>query len=111
MKNIKKIASIGLCALALVACGNGGNQKVGEATAEGYNGDIKVKVTLNKDGAIEKIETEHDETPEVGGQAIDELTKEIIKANGTEGVDSVSDATVSSDNFKKAVDEAVKNAQ
>ena len=85
--------------------------KVGEATAAGYGGDIKVTVHFGEDGKIESIDTDHTESEGVGADAIPELEKAVIEANGTEGVDNVSGATVTSEAFKAAVDEAIANAK
>ena len=113
MKNIKSYAAIAALALALTACGNNANdakkedastdvateettEKVGEATAAGYGGDIQV---------------DHTETEGVGADAVPTLVEEIKKNNGTEGVDNVSGATVTSEALKTAVDEAIKAAK
>lgn len=132
MKNIKSYATIAALALALTACGNNANdakpedaskeatteeaattetgEKVGEATAAGYGGDIKVKVTMDGD-TIKDIQVDHTETEGIGADAIPQLVEEIKKNNGTEGVDNVSGATVSSEALKTAVDEAIKAAK
>ncbi|MFO3715732.1 MULTISPECIES: FMN-binding protein [Anaerococcus] len=129
MKNLNKFALVAAMAFTFAACGNNADTaenttdnaetvpadqaapSVGEATAAGYGGDINVKVNFGEDGVIESIDTEHTETEDVGAKAIPELTDAIIEANGTEGVDNVSGATVTSEAFKSAVDEAIKNAK
>lgn len=126
MKNLNKFALIAAMAFTFAACGNDAATttdtantvpaeeaapSVGEATVPGYGGDIKVTVHFGKDGVIESIDTEHTETEDIGAAAIPELTDAIIKNNGTEGVDNVSGATVTSEAFKKAVDEAIANAK
>ena len=127
MKNIKSYAAIAALALALTACGNNANdakkedastdvateettEKVGEATAAGYGGDIKVKVTMEGE-TIKDIEVDHTETEGIGADAVPTLVEEIKKNNGTEGVDNVSGATVTSEALKTAVDEAIKAAK
>ena len=124
MKNIKSYAAVALLALALTACGNKADtttdtantesaeavEKVGEATAAGYNGDIKVKVTMEGE-TIKDIEVDHTETEGVGADAVPTLVEDIKKNNGTEGVDNVSGATVTSEAFKTAVDDAIKAAK
>ena len=126
MKNIKSYAAVALLALALTACGNKADtttdtdtaktetaetgEKVGEATAAGYNGDIKVKVTMDGE-TIKDIEVDHTETEGVGADAVPTLVEDIKKNNGTEGVDNVSGATVTSEALKTAVDEAIKAAK
>ena len=126
MKNIKSYAAVALLALALTACGNKADadtttdtantesaeavEKVGEATAAGYNGDIKVKVTMEGE-TIKDIQVDHTETEGVGADAVPTLVEDIKKNNGTEGVDNVSGATVTSEALKTAVDEAIKAAK
>lgn len=124
MKNIKSYAAVALLALALTACGNKADtttdtantesaeagEKVGEATAAGYNGDIKVKVTMEGE-TIKDIVVDHTETEGVGADAVPTLVEDIKKNNGTEGVDNVSGATVTSEALKTAVDDAVKAAK
>ena len=126
MKNIKSYAAVALLALALTACGNNADtttdtdtantesaeavEKVGEATAAGYNGDIKVKVTMDGE-TIKDIEVDHTESEGIGADAVPTLVEDIKKNNGTEGVDNVSGATVTSEALKTAVDDAIKAAK
>ena len=124
MKNIKSYVAVALLALALTACGNKADtttdtantesaeavEKVGEATAAGYNGDIKVKVTMEGE-TIKDIVVDHTETEGIGADAVPTLVEDIKKNNGTEGVDNVSGATVTSEALKTAVDEAIKAAK
>ena len=136
MKKLNKFALVAAMAFTFAACGNNANEakpadeadkteeateetvpaeeaapKVGEATAAGYGGDIKVTVHFGEDGKIESIDTDHTESEGVGADAIPELEKAVIEANGTEGVDNVSGATVTSEAFKAAVDDAITNAK
>ena len=126
MKNIKSYAAIAALAFALTACGNNADtttdtdtantesaeavEKVGEATTAGYNGDIKVKVTMDGE-TIKDIQVDHTETEGIGADAVPTLVEDIKKNNGTEGVDNVSGATVTSEALKTAVDEAIKAAK
>lgn len=126
MKNIKSYAAIAALAFALTACGNNADtttdtdtantesaeavEKVGEATAAGYNGDIKVKVTMEGE-TIKDIVVDHTESEGIGADAVPTLVEDIKKNNGTEGVDNVSGATVTSEALKTAVDEAIKAAK
>ena len=136
MKNLNKFTLVAAMAFTFAACGNNANEakpadeadkteetteetvpaeeaapKIGEATAAGYGGDIKVTVHFGEDGKIESIDTDHTESEGVGADAIPELEKAVVEANGTEGVDNVSGATVTSEAFKAAVDEAIANAK
>lgn len=103
MKNIKSYAAVALLALALTACGN-------DTSAAGYGGDITAKVTMEGD-KIKDIEVDHTETEGIGADAVPILIEEIKKNNGTEGVDNVSGATVTSEALKTAVDKAIKAAK
>ena len=115
MKNLKKYTLILAAAAVFSACSNDdagstNSSGTGEATGAGYGGDMKVTVTV-EDSKIKSIDTEHTETEGIGAEAIPELTDEITKNGSTEGVDNVSGATVTSEAFKKLVDEAVKNVK
>lgn len=106
--------------LAATACAlilSGSAVVAGEAAADGdysvicngFYGDFDVTVTVT-DGAIAAITTEgSQETPELGGKAIEILTERMIEAN-TCGVDSVTGATVTSAMFKRAVAAALDEA-
>lgn len=75
-------------------------------TAKGFGGDITAEVTVDGDGRITGLKvTGDDETPEVGGAAIEPMTEAILKAGSVE-VDGVSGATITS----QAVLDAVKDA-
>ena len=74
--------------------------------AQGINGEVSVTVTV-EEGNITSIEVgENSETPELGGKALEELPAKIVEANGTEGVDAVAGATITS----KALFDAVNIA-
>lgn len=128
MKNIKSFALVAALALGLSACGgdtedsNGSadmgsatetteaeDVKTGTATAEGYDGEMTVTVTMEGD-EITNIERDSTETDNVGEVALDELTEKMIEEN-TADVEEVSGATVSSTAFKEAVQEAIDNAE
>ena len=81
-----------------------------EATSKGFGGDVTVKLTVG-DTEIKNVEiTADDETPEVGGKAIETLKENILKANGDE-IDGVSGATFTSDAVKNAYNEAIASAK
>ena len=79
-----------------------------EGSAEGRNGEIKVKVTLDENAAITNIETTAEETPGVGDVAIEQLTSQIIE-NQSIAVDAVAGATLSSEGFLAAVEAALES--
>ena len=85
----------------------------GEYTAEGkgIGGTVPVTVTV-KDGKIAEVTVgDNSETQGIGSKAIEQLPEAIVAANGTEGVDAVSGATVTSKAIFSAVDEALAQAQ
>ncbi len=78
---------------------------------QGYGGPIKASVIL-VDGKIDKvILSGTGETPEVGGAALETLKEAIVAANGTEGVDAVAGATVTSQGVFDAVNAALAAAE
>ncbi len=78
------------------------------ATATGRNGDVVVTATFSA-AAIEDISVESDETPTIGGEAMDSLTETIL-ANQSLNVEAVSAATVSSNAFLAALKDCVEQA-
>ena len=85
----------------------------GEYTAEGKGIGGKVPVTVTvKGGKIATVTVgDNSETQGIGSKAIEQLPDAIVAANGTEGVDAVSGATVTSKAIFSAVDEALAQAQ
>lgn len=76
-----------------------------EGAAEGFHGEIKVKVEV-ADGKISNVEIlEQTETAGLGDVATEDIAKKIVEAQSTE-VEAVSGATMSSNGTM----EAVKNA-
>ena len=90
-----------------------GALKDGDYTAEGKGIGGKVPVTVTvKDGKVAKVEVgENSETAGIGSKAIEQLPDAIVKANGTEGVDAVSGATVTSKAIFSAVEDCLKQAK
>ena len=89
-----------------------GSYADGEYTAsgKGIGGDVPVTVTV-KDGAIESVEVgDNSETQGIGSNAIEQLPDLIVEANGTDGVDGVSGATVTSNAIFTAVDDCLEQA-
>ena len=81
-----------------------------KASAKGIGGDVPVTVTV-KDGKIAKVEVgENSETQGIGSKAIEQLPDAIVKANGTEGVDAVSGASVTSKAIFDAVNDCMEQA-
>ena len=95
--------------LSLAACGQKNeptptpdNTETLTGTGKGYGGDVTVTLT-RKDGVITACSIEgKDETPTVGGAALEELEKQVVAANGYD-IDGVSGATMTTKGVKAAV--------
>ena len=85
----------------------------GDYTAEGKGIGGKVPVTVAvKDGKVSEVKVgDNSETQGIGSKAIEQLPDAIVKANGTEGVDAVSGATVTSKAIFSAVEEFLDQAK
>ena len=93
---------------SVLAEGTFANPGTYSASAMGRNGEITVTATFT-DSAITGIDVAHTETPTIGDSAIEQLTKTIIESQSL-AIDAVSGATVSSDAFKKALEDCVRQA-
>ena len=81
------------------------------AEGKGIGGKVPVTVAI-ENGRITAVEVgDNSETQGIGSKAIEQLPSAIVAANGTEGVDAVSGATVTSKAIFTAVDEALAQAQ
>ena len=87
--------------------------KDGEYTAEGKGIGGKVPVTVVvKDGAVAEVTVgDNSETQGIGSKAVEQLPALIVEAGGTEGVDGVSGATITSKAIFSAVEDALAQAQ
>ena len=85
----------------------------GSYTAEGKGIGGTVPVTVEvKDGKVATVTVgDNSETQGIGSKAIEQLPSAIVAANGTEGVDAVSGATVTSKAIFSAVDEILDQAK
>ena len=70
----------------------------GEYSAEavGFGGTVHVQLSISNGWIIEVQATGPDETQAIGGRALDELPARIIAANGTQNVDAIAGATLTS---------------
>lgn len=108
--------------LSLSACGStntGTTESTGEATsdsvpaealvgqAQGYGGLVTVTVAKEGDTIVSVSADGPDETNGVGSKAIDQLPDLIVKANGVDGVDAISGATVTSEAIFTAFNNAL----
>lgn len=77
--------------------------------AQGFHGDIVVEITVDGE-AIKDIQvTEHSETENIGEAALPILVQQALD-NQTIMVDTVAGATITSDGFRAAMEDAVKSA-
>ena len=82
-----------------------------EATAQGFGGDVTVKVTVDENAVTAVEITGEDETPALGGAAIEEFTTSLVGVSDAEAVEAVSGATVTSTAVKKALAKALAQAK
>ena len=84
----------------------------GEYTAEGKGIGGKVPVTVKVEGGkISEVTVgDNSETQGIGSKAIEQLPEAIVAANGTEGVDGIVGATVTSKAIFTAVDDCLEQA-
>ena len=84
----------------------------GSYTAEGKGIGGKVSVTVEvRGGKIASVTVgDNSETQGIGSKAIEQLPSAIVAANGTEGVDAVSGATVTSKAIFTAVEDCLEQA-
>ncbi len=87
------------------------NDGIYTAEGKGIGGKVPVEVSI-KGGVISEVTVgDNSETQGIGSKAIEQLPAKIVEANGTEGVDGVSGATVTSKAIFTAVDEALEQAK
>ena len=115
---MKKLVATLVCALLVISgCSSDKGQssaafKAGEyeATAQGFGGEITLKLNVS-DSKVESVEiTGEGETPDVGGKAIETFKTAIVEANGGE-IEAVSGATMTSDAVISAYNEALAQAK
>ena len=79
------------------------------AEAEGFDGPVKVTVTI-KDGKITAITNTNTDTKEYFNKAWNSIQPKILEKQAVYGVDTVSGATFSSNGILKAVQKALEQA-
>ena len=111
-RNFLKTAAVavaGAGVISMVGCSSGGGASgvsgTETATAMGKGGDVEVTVTV-EDGKITAVDVVGDnETPTIGGIAIEEMPQQIIDAQSFD-VEGVAGATLTSDAIRTAGQEA-----
>ena len=103
---MKKILSLFL-ALAMLLCALPVLAETSyTGTGTGFNGEIKVTVTLNDDGSIKSVVVDsYNDTPGICDAALEKVPAAMVELNSI-NVDTVGGATFTS----KGILEAVKNA-
>lgn len=81
-----------------------------ETTAIGYGGEFHVETIIKDDKIQDVIIKEHNETPSIGGVALEQMSANMKKENSYD-VDTISGATKSSQALKEAVTKAFEQAK
>ncbi len=113
MKKIFSLITAGVLSAALLAGCASGKYKDGtyEGTGRGASSDIKVSVEV-KSGKIKDVKlVDHKETKTLVDGVSQNMVPEIVKKQGTEGVEAVSGATKSSQGVIEAVNQALEKAK
>ena len=96
-----------LFAMAILLCGCSGNTKKEETkktvykdgtyttTATGYGGEFQVETTIKNDKVVDIVVKEHNETPSIGGVAMEQMI-EKMKTENKYDVDTISGETKTS---------------
>ncbi len=106
-KLVLLLGSLALISVAHAAYKDGTYQGEGD----GLHGKITVSVDV-KGGKVAAVKVlKHTDTDMIIQAPIDNMIPEIVKNNGTKGVESVSGATNSSRGIKQAVDNALAKAK
>lgn len=115
---VMAVASVAVIALANPAYEAIQNRRMsaaagGQATTvvtgegDGFGGVILAEVTLAGDKIVGLELTGESETPEIGGTAMAALKDSIVEAQGMDGVDAVSGATLTSNGVFVAIESAM----
>ena len=81
-----------------------------ETIANGYGGEFQVTTTIKNDKIEDVVVKEHNETPSIGGVAIEQMISNM-KDNNKYDVDTVSGATKTSQALKDAVKKGFEEAK
>lgn len=80
------------------------------STAQGYGGDFEVETTMKDDHIVDIVAKEHNETPSIGGVAIEQIISQMKEKNSYR-VDVVSGATKTSQALIDAVKQSIEKAK
>ena len=118
---MKKYSTLLLCGVLALAGGCSAEKKEEPAaegkftpgtytgTAAGFGGDVTAELTVDANNITTVVLTGNDETPTVGGAALETLIDQVMDAQSAE-IDGVSGATMTSNGVKQAVEKALNAA-
>ena len=88
-----------------------GSYTAGTYTGEGqgYGGTVTVTITTDETSILDVTAEGSDETPNVGGAALEELASQVLSAQSAE-IDGVSGATMTSNGVRQAAQAAIDAA-
>lgn len=117
---MKKMTMLLLLCMMCSGCSTQDNQKSEKqnvyndgtytTTANGYGGEFQVETIMKDDKIDDILVKEHNETPSIGGVAIEQMIKNM-KAENKGDVDVISGATKTSQALKDAVLNALNKAK
>lgn len=112
MKAKKLVSILAMLAVLCIACttlAEGYTPGTYEAAAKGFGGEVKAVVTFDEEKILDMALTGDQETPAIGGAALEPLREQLLAAQGT-GIDGVAGATVTSAAVKEAVNACIGEA-
>ncbi|SHE76012.1 FMN-binding protein [Clostridium fallax] len=111
MKKLSAILATALISVALIGCGGKYKDGTYTGTGKGAASEIKVEVQV-KGGEINDIKlVDQHETPTLVQGVEENMIPDIIKKQGTEGVEVISGASNSSKGVLEAVNKALDQAK
>jgi uncharacterized protein with FMN-binding domain len=113
MNKILVVASAAAVMAAGMTAAQAATYKDGSYTGEGQGRASKIQVQVDvKGGKIENVKVvKHGETEMIIAAPIEQMIPEIVKKNGTEGVQTIGGATLSSKGILEAVNNALAKAK
>mgnify|MGYP003231361169 CR=1 FL=1 len=106
-KLIAAVAMSLVVGVSLAACGGSSSSTAAGVTktgsADGFGGAVTATLTVDANGTVTDCKLEGaQETESIGGAALEELSKQVVAANGP-AIDGVAGATVTTKAVRKAV--------
>ena len=108
-KRMSMLILSALAAGAMTVSGFAGEAGTYSASAPGLGGNVTVTVTTDGEKITDVVIEGKDETPAIGGAAIETLQPLILEKQSAD-IDGVAGATITSDAVKKAAAEAIAQA-